>query len=75
MYFFVHTKKNSPMIPRLIFLTMKAIKRLPRNSRRFACSNRSLLLNAIDFVALPNFLPLSPASGKIIVNCKWFGRP
>ena len=34
-----------------------------------------LLVNAIDFVALPNFLPLSPAIGKIIVNCKWFGRP
>ena len=31
------------MIPsRLMFLTMKAIKRLPRNSRRFACSNRSI---------------------------------
>ena len=35
-------QKKSLMIPRLMFLTMKAIKRLPRNSRRFACSNRSI---------------------------------
>ena len=32
MQFFFHTKKKTTMIPRLMFLTMKAVKRLPMNA-------------------------------------------